>query len=287
MAIENGDILIHQLNQPLTEINNTSHDITALQAFGAQWKSLGNEITGVSESMMGQTAPSGTTWRQVEALLQESHSLFEIMTENKGLDVERMMTKYIIPHLKKKMDTSEEISAILESHQITQLDSLYIPNEAIRRVNNKIKEAVLSGKIYPPEMQVQEIETEKQNIQRGLNSFGNQRFIKPSDVPDKTWKEVLKDLEWEVEVDITGEQTDRQAVMTTLTTVFQSIAGMQGRPMTSDEKLVFNRILEQTGAISPIELAQQPQQQIQQQPVSPMVGGSVAGQQQSLQPVMK
>ena len=87
-AVENGDILIHNVNQPLTQLNNTSHDITSLQNFGNQWKSLGNEIVGISDSMLGNNPPSGTAWRQTEALLQENHSLFEIMTENKGLSLE-------------------------------------------------------------------------------------------------------------------------------------------------------------------------------------------------------
>ena len=48
-SIESGDIMIHQINQPLTQLANNSHDITSLQNFGQQWKALGNEITGVSE----------------------------------------------------------------------------------------------------------------------------------------------------------------------------------------------------------------------------------------------
>lgn len=113
-SIETGDILVHAANQPLTQVANSSHDITSLQNFGSQWKSLASEINGISESMLGNAAPSGTAWRQVEALLQESHSLFELMTENKALHLEDMLTTYIIPFIKKKIDTSKEISATLE-----------------------------------------------------------------------------------------------------------------------------------------------------------------------------
>ncbi len=286
-AIENGDILIHALNQPLTELNNSSHDITALQAFGSQWKVQSNEIVGISESMLGINPSSGTAWRLEAAKLQEAHSLFEIMTENKGLHIEEMLRKYIIPYLKKQMNTSEEISAILESHQITQLDSMYVPNEAIRRSNKKIvhdvlnksMKDILAGNLLTPEQQTMDIQAETQDIQKELSSFGNQRFIKPSDIPTETWKDVLKDLEWEVEVDVTGEAQDTQAVMTTLTTVLQTIASNPAILQDPNMKLLFNRILEQTGAISPVELSQQPQPvQSVGQPV-----GSAAGQ----QPVMK
>jgi len=92
-AIETGDILVHAPNEPLTQLNNSSHDITQMQNYGQMWKSLGNEITGISEAMMGSTPKSGTAWRQTEAILSESHDLFELMTENKGLHIEEMMRK--------------------------------------------------------------------------------------------------------------------------------------------------------------------------------------------------
>ena len=264
-SIETGDILIHNVNQPLTELNNTGHDITSLQAYAAQWKALGNEITGASESMMGQNPPSGQAWRLTQALLQESHSLFEIMTENKGLAIEQMMTKYVIPYLKKKMDTSDEISALLEAHQITQLDSAYVPNEARRQIINKVKKSILSGEIVDPsQMAILEQETASQ-LQGQLNKMGNQRFIKPSEVSDKTWKDSLKDLEWEVEIEVTGEQTDKQALITTLTTILQSIASNPAMLSDPNVKMVFNKILTETAAINPIELSTQP---VQVQPVA-------------------
>jgi hypothetical protein len=263
-AIETGDILIHQAGQPLTELNNRSHDISAIQAFGMQWKQLANEITGISESMMGANPPSGTAWRQTEALLQESHSLFELMTENKGLAIEEMMTDFIIPYIKKKMDTTEEISEILEDYQIKKLDAMYVPKEARKRAKKKIIDNVLSrtpedlqkGRIMTGDMKDQIIAGEEEFLQNSLKQFGNQRFIKPSEIDSKTWKESLKDFEWESDVDATGESKDRQSIMTTLSTVLQTVAqfSAQGMKMPPEMKLIFNKILEHTGAISAIEL---------------------------------
>jgi len=271
-SIEQGDILIHQPNQALTQLNNKA-DIGALQSYGQQWKSLGNELVGVSEAMLGVAPKSGTAWRQTEAILQENHSLFQLMTENKGLHLTEALIKFIIPHIKKKMDTTKEISAILQDHQITQLDSMYVPNEAIRRNNRKIIDRVLSDedtRDLTPEWQTQDTAMEAQGLQQGLNSQGNQRFIKPSDIKTRTWKDEMKDLEWELDIDITGEQRDTQAVMTTLTTVLQTIAQNPMILQDQNMKLLFNKILSETGAISPLELSQI-------SPVSPTVGGPMAG----------
>lgn len=259
-AVEQGDILIHAVNQPLTQLNNTSHDISAQQNFGNMWKSLAAEINGVSESMMGQVAPSGTAWRQVEALLNESHSLFELMTENKALDIERMLRKHVINYLKKQMDSSEEVAATLEGSGITKIDSMYVPNEAKRRYN---KWAVDQTIKYLKSNKQQDIPSPYQadvvevGIKKELAPLGNQRFFTPEDIDTKTWKDVFKDLEWELEVDISGESTNKQTTLTTLTTMLSVIANPNfvNNPQA---QLIIGKILSATGVVSAIELAQLP-----------------------------
>lgn len=270
-AIESGDIMIHAINQPLTQLANNSHDITSLQNYGSQWKALASEIVGTSESMMGNAAPSGTAWRQVEALLQESHSLFEIMTENKGLHIDDMMRTYIIPHIKKQMDTSEEIGAVLEAYDIERIDRKYVPAEAKKRLARKVIRQIIDTKTFP--LITQEVQDEEmQKIQSELDEQGNQRFFKPDDLTDMTWKELFKDLEWNLEIDITGEAKDNQADMSTLSTVFQTVATNPEVLTDPKANLLFNKILIKTNTVSPIELSQLNSQP--STPVSPS-GGQV------------
>jgi hypothetical protein len=263
-AIETGDILIHATNQPLTQLANSSHDITSLQSFGNQWKALSNEITGISESMLGNAAPSGTAWRQVETLLQQNQSLFELMTENKSLHLEDMLRIHILPWVKKKMDTSEEVVATLEQYDIQQIDSKYIKNESIRKTNKAIKSSVIAGDTPTTEMQAMMTADNASLIQNSLTEQGNTRFFKPSEIGTKTWKELFEDLEWELDIDISGESVDKEAA-TTFTTLLTFFANKQGMPLTPDEKLVVNKLLSLTGAVSPLELSFAPAQQTQAQ----------------------
>ena len=252
-AIETGDILIHNGNE-LTQVQNDSHDITSLQAYGAQWKALGSEINGISEAMMGQNAPSGTAWRAVEAQLEESHSLFEVMTENKGLHIEEMLRTYVIPHLKRKMDTADEIGATLEDHDIQKIDAKYVPYEATKRLAKKLINQILATREIP-KLDGTEMEGEMMAVEGELDEQGQQRFFKPDDIPDVVWKEIFKDLEWELEVDITGEQRQNANDMSTLAQVFQTLAGLQGQPLSPEAKMLLNKILTLTGTVSPAELS--------------------------------
>lgn len=258
-AIENGDILIHAINQPLTQLANNSHDIVSWQNFAVQWKELGNEITGVSESMLGNQPKSGTAWRQTEAILQENYNLFELMTENKGLNLEDLLRIRIIPHLKKKIDTSDEVSAILEQHDIDKIDGLYIKSLSTRIVNDKIKDALLNqditeplDPILTPEGKEIALATTKADIKESLTQLGSNRFFKPSKLSDKTWKEQLEGFEWQAEIDITGESRNVQEAMATLNTALQVVINPAFEQNPKAQRIV-GKILELTGAMSPIE----------------------------------
>lgn len=252
MAIETGDIMIHGDNQPLTQLQNNSHDITSLQNFQSQWQVLAREITSTPEAISGGNQPSGTAYRTVAILNQEANSLFELMTENKGLAIEEMMRIYILPYLKSKMDTSKEVSATLDAHGIKEIEDRFVKNEAINRNKKIIKEALLQGEVPQP----MELAESERAIRDELQGTGAVRFIKPDEVSTKTWKELFSDLDWDVEVEVTNEQSDKEAVMTTLTTILQTIATNPAVLQDPNARLLFNKILTATGELSPVELSQ-------------------------------
>jgi hypothetical protein len=193
------------------------------------------------------------------------------MTENKALYIEQMLRKFVIPHLKKKMNTTEEITSILEAHNITKIDSMYLPQEAIKRFNKQGAQKVLKyletddANDVPTPYDPQQGEAE---VQKEMAPLGNQRFFKPSEIPTVTWEEALKDLEWELEVDISGESTDKNTVLTTLNTALATVANpnFQNNPTA---QLIIGKILTKTGEISPLELSTlPPPQQMPLQPVT-------------------
>ncbi len=253
-SFENGDILIHEFNKPLTQMNNASHDVTSLMNFGAMFKSLGNEIAGVSDAMLGAAPKSGTAWRQTEAILQESYSLFELMTENKALAIEDQFREFIIPFIRrKKMNDSREIAATLDMYGISQIDAEYIKVESVKRTNKDIIKANLKGKVVTPEQQAVMMQSHAMDLKESMK--GNKRFFKPSEISSKTWKEQFKDLEWELEVDITGENKDYKAALATLNTAL-NVMMMPGFDQNPKAQFTVGKILEASGYLSPLELSQ-------------------------------
>jgi hypothetical protein len=249
-AIESGDILIHSVNNPLTQVNTYKADITALQNFSSQWKVLAQELTNTPDLTRGITQAQPLTYGLGQILNQNSNSLFEIMTENKGMHLEDMLKTYVIPHIKKKLKHKDQIVAILDSAGIQEIDAMYIPAKAINLHNERAKEMVLSGQT-PPEFNQTEMENQ---VKQGLSMLGNKRFFKPSEADDKQWNEVFSDFEWDnIKVEIVNENTDKNAVLQTLNTLLMTIAKAPQILQDPNAKMLFNQILNETGRVSPLQ----------------------------------
>jgi hypothetical protein len=254
-GVENGDIMVYSPNQPLTQLQNNSHDVSALQSNGQEWKSLGSELNGISEAMLGIAPKSGTAWRQTEAMLDESYSLFELMTENKGLAQEELIRTRILPHLKKGLDTADEITDILDQYDIDRIDAMYIKKMTIKQVNKIIKDKLLNaetGEMITAEEQAFMVNQKQMTLKEMLATLGNQRFFKPSEISDKTWKEQFKNLEWDVEIDITGESHNTQEALATLNTALKTVVS-PGFAQNKKAQAIVGKILEHTNAMSPVE----------------------------------
>jgi hypothetical protein len=264
-AIETGDILIYEGENGISQINDgKAADVSALQAFSTQWQQMAQTLTSTPDALRGTTLPSGTPYSLASFLGSQANSLFEIMTENKGLAIEAMLREFVIPHLKSKLNNDKEIAATLEDYDLQKLDAMYVPKEAIRRHNEDVKAAVLNGDVpspYQPNLY-------QQSVKQDLGPLGNRRFLSPGDV---NWAEAFKDFEWEAEVGVTNESADKQVVLTSLTTLLQSIATNPAILQDPNARLVFNKILSYTGVVSPVELSI-PASQPAPQPAPPAPG---------------
>jgi len=196
------------------------------------------------------------------------------MTETKGLALEEIWRTYVIPNIKKQLDTKEEIVATLDSMSIKQIDSLYIPNEAKRRYNELAVEKVIKALETDDMSQVPapfDAPTEERGVTEDLESLGDTRYFKPDELDEKTWKEVFKDFEWDVEIEVTNEQSDKQALLSNLNFTLGTLASLGD---VENARLVLNKVLEETDIFSPMELASvsqapTPAQQQQEAPVAP------------------
>lgn len=250
-AIETGDVLIHGADRPLTRLANDKPDVTALQNFGTMWRQMAQELTSTPDAIRGNTLPSGTPYSLGAYLGSEANSLFELMTENKGLAIEDMMRTHVIPHLRKKLKNKDEVVAILDDAGITEIDAMYVPRAAIKRFNSRVKEDIIAGRVPKPFDRQQE----ETGVRQELGMMGNKRFFKPDELDKRQWDEIFSDFEWDsIRVEVTNEQSDKAATLQTLSSVFQTVASNPMVLQDPNAKMLFSAILNETGKISPLQI---------------------------------
>ena len=270
--LDNGSILYHEPNQPLTQLANNSHDIAPLQNSKVDWQNQASEVSSTPDSLRGVTPPSGTALGTVQITTQQGLSLFELMTENKGLALEEIWRMFVIPNIKKQLDSKEEIVATLDNMSIKQIDSLYIPNEAKRRFNEMAVEKVIKALETDDLSQVPspyDPDSAEKDVTDEMSSLGNTRFFKPDELDEKTWKEIFDGFEWDVEIEVTNEQSDKQAMLANLNFTLGTLASLGD---VENARLVLAKVLEETDIFSPMELAsvsQAPSPAQQQQALPP------------------
>lgn len=242
--LENGVVLRHQTNMPLTQVNNTSHDVNYLNVRADRAKMSAKEISNTPDVVMGNTLPSGTAWRQAEMLNQEAHDPFEYMLENKGNALEDLIREDVIPFLLKKLKKMDkETIGSFTPVELAIIDEAWVESVAAEQA----AKLFLEGKLITQQM----LDDVKAPIKAALARGGTERFLKSD-----SWQEYWDGFEYEVEVEITGEASDKNAALTTINSVLMMLA--KNPQMMSDPttRLLVSRALEESGTISPVELPQ-------------------------------
>ena len=100
-----------------------------------------------------------------------------------------------------------------------------------------------------------------------MNNLGNQRFFKPSEI---NWKKEFEGINLdEVEIEITGESADTQAMLTTIDKALTIVANPAYQNNKQAQYLV-QKALSKTGFLSPMEISSMPSPEI-----APPPGGQV------------
>lgn len=279
-----GDIFVHKVNMPLTKVDLSKPDIQSISGQREAWRGLAREINGVSEAMLGLAPKAGTPAAQTAMILRENYSLFELMVENKGnYVINDFMRDSILPYIKdKELAHSDEIGEELEANDIDRIDSVFLKDAAIKKANkqmfteiNRNLDRIAAGKpVQPIDMQGM-MQGNMDQMQESLKMMGNTRYFKPSEITDLMWQEQLKDFGWDMEIDMTGEESDIQEAYGAMADSLALIMN-PAYETNDDAKMLVRKMLSLKGAVSPIQFSARS---------SPVLPATVPTARPSLQPL--
>lgn len=253
-AIETGDILIHKPDMPLTKVPNDEYDLSNIKAFQDQWQMMGQSISSTPDSLTGKTLPANTPYSLAAYQGAQANSLFEIMTENKGMHVEDMIRLFVVDNIKRTLKNKDQIVAIFNDAGVQEIDALYVPSQAIKRYNDRTIDQMFAA-IDDPNAPVPtpfDQETEQNAVRQDMSAMGNTRIFKPDQLDEKQWNEIFSDFNWDnVRIEVTNENVEKQAVLQTLASLYTATAATD--PVAAN--IILAKVLNETGVMSPLQVS--------------------------------
>jgi hypothetical protein len=210
--------------------------------------------------------PSGTPFRALAIQNQESTAMFQYRMEEAGIFWRQVFSEWIVPHLKSKLTREHILAGDFTADELQVIDEALATDAA----NKKVIERAIRGEVTYKEDYDKLLELEREMLKTNKST----RFIS---IP----KDYFKDLEAQIDINITGEQINKgvmfESINNILTTVTNSFNPNTGTFAVLEDPVLsklFARAVEMADVgISPAELiprkaqASQPMMQAPQPPV--------------------
>lgn len=236
--VDNGEILITADGKTVSQINTVPINITAFDNALAAWDQTAKEISASFDSITGDNSKSGTPFRLGLLQNQEAHSLHQYRKGKIGGQfLPEIYRDWIIPEIRDDLSSGDsEFMATLSLEEMQAIADQVVT----ATVNKAIIQKVLSGNI----LEYGEIDTLATTYKELFFKKGNKKFM-------KIFKDELKDLPIDIEVNVTGEEKNKALMAEKMGAVFSQIAQNPG--LLDDPRMskLFNEILEASG-LSPL-----------------------------------
>lgn len=245
LEIDNGRIFEIETGKSINALNLEPAAIGEFENQITRWKAQVDDATSAYDANSGKQPPADTPYSQTALLNQVAAKPFDYRREEAGIFETRLWEKWVIPHLIKQLYASHLLATDFTDEELDVIDTTF----ARWNVNQKVMDAIMSGKIVDADQYKTAIDTFKAQMK------GKRRFL---EIPEG----FFDDVEAKVTVMTTGEQKNKAAILqslsTILSTVMESYNQQTGKFAVLEDPImarIFGTILELSGAgISPISL---------------------------------
>ena len=259
-SLESGEILIHEPNSPLSQINTFPASLRVFENSVNQWEIHAQRMGAATDPLLGEAPPSGTPFKLQELVTTQGMGIHEYRRGKLAAFLGDVYRDWLLPYFVSEIVKGQEFLAELDLEELQYVADSFVRNSA----NGMIKELILNGELVKPE----DIEFHKNHAREEFMRGGNKRFL-------KILKDEMKKAPIDARVNIAGKQKNLVAQTDKLVNIFRQIIAapqvLQSPPMAK----LFNQIISASG-LDPVDFSgftlpvPQPQLAPQQIPQRPL-----------------
>lgn len=188
--LQNGDLI--KVKSEITPIATESRNLVAFKDAALNVEEQANNLTFSRDVVSGENPPASATLGAVQIQTQQTTAVFDYKKENIGLFLEEFIRELVFPQIEKDLNKEHVLKITGSFDELLKLRKNYATNCA----NREIIDTVINDKDVPL-------------TQETWQAYYDQYFDQISVFGDKIWTKVwanfFKNLDYEVDIDITGE----------------------------------------------------------------------------------
>lgn len=236
--MEDGDIL-----ETKSEINPIATELRAFNQYQNELRIIESQADrecNTFEVITGETLPTNTPFRLGSLQAQSAGKIYDFIRENIGLFLEVVLNKWLLPSFAKKLLSRSHILDVVGGvDELARFDEAFMKIHLYDAYKNYVME---NNRLPNPE----QIEVFKSTVLEQISKDPRKTFV-----PAEYWEE----MDYKIFVTVTGEGHNKASILESLTTVFQTIMTNPAALQDPRVMTVFNKIMEESGAMSPLALA--------------------------------
>lgn len=236
--MENMEWAVVGKGSQIGQVPNASPNIQLFNQALNEWALHAQEISGVSDPLVGKQPPAGTPFRLQERVVFEGKKPHERIAGKFDKFIEEIITDWVLPHMAREITKGKEFLATLSSEEMQYVLERVPRNRAVRRQ----REQVLNGE------NVSDLNSLIQIEQLNLLQNGNKQIL-------KALKDEFKGVRFKVKVRVASKQKDMSLFVDKLVNVMRQYFATPQMRQDPVALRMLNKILEASG-LSPIDISE-------------------------------
>lgn len=236
---DNGRIYEMEDGKDITPINLMPNALPEFGVLITQWSGQYEKVTSTFGAVTGETK-GGQAYRAIALQRNEGMEIFNYRKQEAGMFVAEIINDWVLPYLIKKINKKHILSSEYSDDELQKIDQDFAEHQATQ---DFIAKVIAGENVTPEEFQAM-VDSNKAELN---NKLGKRRFL---EIPTG----FFKGFEGKVSVNITGELEAKAANIDSLNNILMTVAKAPQVLQDPTLRKIFDRIIELTGAISPISL---------------------------------
>lgn len=230
--VQNMEILVTKSS--IDPISTESRELGGFQNAAVELEKQSDNITFSRDVVSGENAPSGATLGAIQIQTQQTTAVFDYKKENIGLFYTEFIKDLVFPQMEKKLNMEHILRLTGSLEELTRLRTYIATNYA----NRRIIQEVLSGKEFDPTQEIYDMY--KSLAMADLSKMGDKIWVQIN-------KNYFKDIEYNVDFEVTGEGRDIYAQIKNSEMLLQALQSDPGLLSDPVKKKILYRAMSAMG----------------------------------------